>query len=148
MALSEHEQRVLDELERGLYADDEQLARRLQKVSSQTLERRRQRFAAKAVAGASLALAGLGVLLVGTIVHYVWMGVGGFALTLAGLLVATGSRRGSAASGFASANSAGSNSASGAANSGTTAVKEKADRARRSLFDFFEERWDRRANGS
>jgi len=32
MGLNEHEQRVLEELERGLYAEDEQLARRMQKL--------------------------------------------------------------------------------------------------------------------
>jgi len=145
MALSEHEQRVLDELERGLYAEDEQLARRLQKAAGQMPERRSQKVAARRIAGASVALAGLGVLLVGAIVHYSWMGVGGFILTLAGLLLATSTGKipvemtVAASAKNASAKSAGAKKAANGSDD-----KSKPWQA---LNEFFEERWNRRLNG-
>jgi hypothetical protein len=130
MALSEHEQKVLDELGRSLYADDEQLARRLKKVAEQTPDRQKQRSAGRKVAGAALVLGGLGVLLVGVIVHYAWMGVGGFVMTLAGLLVATSKVAGPAVDAPADAK---------------RSPKSRSTR-KLSLNEFFEERWDRRMN--
>ena len=90
MGLNEHEQRVLDELERGLYAEDEQLARRIQKAAAQSPDRLVQASAARRIAGVLVALAGLGVILVGAIIHWPWMGAGGFVITLTGLAIATG----------------------------------------------------------
>jgi hypothetical protein len=131
MALSEHEQRVLDELERGLYADDEQLARRLKKVADETPLRKQQRSAARRIAGAAVVIAGLGVLFIGLVIHYSWMGIAGFALTLVGLVFATSPVKG--VEGEAKA----------------TKPKRKSSPAVKpgSINDFFEERWNRRMNG-
>ena len=90
MGLNEHEQRVLDELERGLYAEDEQLARRIQKAAAKSPDRLVQASAARRIAGVLVAVAGLGVILVGAIIHWPWMGAGGFVITLTGLAIATG----------------------------------------------------------
>ncbi|MEY2954543.1 MAG: hypothetical protein RL530_144, partial [Actinomycetota bacterium] len=138
MALSEHEQRVLDELERGLYADDEQLARRLKKAAEQTPLRKNQRVAARRIAGSAIALAGLGVILVGAIVHYTWMGLGGFVATLIGLVIAT--------------SPAAPNVKEPADLSAGNAGKSSPRRSKRqissgSISDFFEERWNRRTDG-
>jgi hypothetical protein len=144
MGLSEHEQRVLDELERGLYAEDELLARRIQKAANQTPDRLKQRSAARRIAGALVALAGLGVILVGAITHYAWMGAGGFVVTLLGLLLAT-------TSGKAVVDvpqepvpvSSGASHGSGSTVSGNSSLPAKKSWFS-SLNDFFEDRWDRR----
>ena len=83
MGLSEHEQRMLDELERGLYADDEKLAKRIQRTAAEAPNRLVQRKLARKIAGAAVSVAGLGVMLVGAIIHYTWMGVAGFEVTWA-----------------------------------------------------------------
>jgi Protein of unknown function (DUF3040) len=147
MGLSEHEQRVLDELERGLYADDELLARRMQKAANQTPDRLKQRSAARRIAGALVALAGLGVVLVGAITHYAWMGAGGFVVMLLGLLVATASPKPKAEPAPEPV-SVSSGTRQGGASVPKAASKGAAKPARKSWYaslnDFFEERWDRR----
>lgn len=146
MALSEHEQRVLDELERGLYADDEGLARRMQKAAVATPDRRRQSKAARRIAGAAIALAGLGVLLVGAIIHYTWMGVGGFLVTLAGLVIATSG--GGATDGPGSQGQGTKREPrAGHGQSNGLGKTEGVKKAGKSVGEFFEERWNRRING-
>jgi hypothetical protein len=144
MGLSEHEQRVLEELERGLYAEDELLARRIQRAANQTPDRLKQRSAARRIAGALVALAGLGVILVGAIIHYAWMGAGGFVVTLLGMLLATTSGKALVDApkqpvSVSSGSRPGSPAASG--NRGAGEVKKSWFA---SLNEFFEERWDRR----
>ncbi|MDE2408703.1 MAG: DUF3040 domain-containing protein [Actinomycetales bacterium] len=144
MGLSEHEQRVLDELERGLYAEDELLARRIQKAANQTPDRLKQRSAARRIAGALVALAGLGVILVGAITHYAWMGAGGFVVTLLGLLLATTSGKAvvdAPQEPVSVASGARQSSAATASSAGSRPAKKSWFS---SLNDFFEERWDRR----
>ena len=142
MALSDHEKRVLDELERSLYADDEKLAKRFKKVGDETPVRVTQRNAARRIGGSILSLAGLGVILVGVISHYTPMGIAGFVVTLAGLVIATGS---SGNSGDASAKSGkpGAKATPGAAEK----VAGKASKGWGNLNEFFEDRWNRRMNG-
>lgn len=138
MGLSEHEQRVLDELERGLYADDENLARRLKKVADETPVRQSQRSAARRIAGSAIALGGLGVILVGAIVHYAWMGWAGFVATLAGLVLAT------------SPSTKDSTKLPGSKGGPSSSPRPKGSKPSASLggiADFFEDRWNRRANG-
>lgn len=129
MGLSEHEKRVLDELERSLYADDEQLARRFKEAAGQTPEAKRQRNAARRVAGVFIGVAGLGVILVSVIIHYVFMGLAGFVVMLGGLLLAT------------------SNAASLDAPKTSSAGRSPKAKPLGSLRDFFEERWDKRNGG-
>ena len=130
MGLSERERKVLEELERGLYAEDADLAKRFKKVADQTPARKVQRSAARMVAGSMIALGGISVVLVGAITHYALIGIAGFAMMLAGLLVASSAAK----------PTAGSAKAGGA---GSTPSKPK----RPSLNDFFEERWNNRMNG-
>lgn len=136
MGLSEHEQRVLDELERGLYADDEQLARRIQKAAAKSPARQSQSSAARRIAGVLVGVIGLGVILVSAIMHLAWMGAIGFVITLAGLTIATSSARPDTELQRAGANK--------------NSKKPKAPKRPASgnllyrLDDFFQERWDRR----
>ncbi|MEY4742950.1 MAG: hypothetical protein RIR34_289 [Actinomycetota bacterium] len=132
MGLSERERKVLEELERGLYADDADLANRFKKAADETPVRKTQRSAARMVAGSMVALGGISVVLVGAITHYMLIGVAGFALMLGGLLIAS------------TAKPAGAVGSSGAQASSTAGAKKA---KRFDLGGFFEERWDRRMNG-
>lgn len=91
MPLSEHEQRVLEQMEQALYAEDPRLASTLKSTQSGPgagLDRRR---VALGVLGA---LAGLGLVLVGVMTHYIWVGAIGFlGMVLGGAYAATPSRK-------------------------------------------------------
>ena len=82
MPLSEHEQRLLEQIERALYAEDPKFA---SSVRSTDLKRHYKR---RIVKGAALFVLGLCVLLGGTVAKLIAVGVGGFLLMLAGALVA------------------------------------------------------------
>ncbi|MFM5903737.1 MAG: DUF3040 domain-containing protein [Microbacteriaceae bacterium] len=80
MGLSEHEQRVLEELERGLYAEDARLATKVASGGNP---------AGKLVAGALVAVIGLSVMVFAVIIQTMLLGLAAFALMLVGLVVAT-----------------------------------------------------------
>ena len=80
MGLSEREQQLLDELERGLLNGDKGIASKAERVGNP---------AAKLIAGALVAVIGLGVLLTGVLIQFSLIGVVGFLIMLAGLVVAT-----------------------------------------------------------
>jgi len=133
VGLSEREQKVLDEMERGLYAEDADLAKRFRQVADQTPVRKRQRNTARLLAGALVAVGGLMVVLTGAMLHFPLIGVAGFAMTLTGLLIASTGSLNSTASKSRESN------ASGRSHSG------KGDRG--GFMEFFENRWDDRMNG-
>ena len=115
MGLSEREQQLLDELERGLYASDSSLAHKLGKPGARSPKR--------IIAGGALAVIGLSLLVVAVILQFALFGVAGFLVMLAGLILAT------------SANPS-------IDNPGTPNAKpQEAKQQRKS---FFEDRWDRR----
>jgi hypothetical protein len=124
MGLSEREQKVLEELERGLYADDAKFATRVSAGPNNS--------AARIVGDALLAVVGLSVLVFAVVSQLTVFGVVGFALMLAGVLVATGSK-GAKAKGEAAPTAKPKVSPSGA-----TAPKPE------SKGNFFEERWNKR----
>ena len=134
MGLSERERKVLEELERGLYAEDADLANRFKKVADQTPARKSQRNAARVVAGALVAVGGISVVLVGAITHYMLIGVAGFAMMLGGLVLASTPVKNGEAGSVATAKSG---------PSPKTAKPKRPD-----LGSFFEERWDKRINGN
>jgi hypothetical protein len=123
MGLSEREQKVLEELERGLYADDAKFATRVSAGPNNS--------AARIVGGALLAVIGLSVLVFAVISQLTVFGVVGFALMLAGVLVATGSK-GPRAKGEAAA------AKPKASPTGTVKPKDETKGS------FFEERWNKR----
>lgn len=113
MGLSEHEQKLLAELERGLMEDDQQFAAKVQKVGNP---------AGRMIAGVLLAIIGLGVLVTAVMLQFAPMGVAGFLVMLAGLVLATSNFR--------------------VPDLGTP-TKGPAGPNR----NFFEDRWDRRQGG-
>ncbi|MEO4039565.1 DUF3040 domain-containing protein [uncultured Micrococcus sp.] len=91
MPLSEHEQRMLDQLERQLNDEDPRLATQLAETSRPALPVRR------IVLGAVLGVVGLLVILAGVSTHLLLVGVLGTLLLGAGILVLTARRPAQAA---------------------------------------------------
>jgi len=120
MGLTEHERKVLQELERGLYQDDQEFANR---VSGATQPKTAKNPASRLIAGALVAVAGVSVLVTGVVLHLVPIGVGGFIFTLGGLVLASSNWSNSALD-------AKSNKGKGRPKNGPTS--------------FFEDRWERR----
>ena len=114
MALSEREQRLLDELERGLYASDANLAQKLNRPLSVSPR--------KIVAGLALALIGLSLLIVAVTIQIVAFGVVGFLIMLAGLVLAS----------------------SGQSRKSPLATTSKPTGTKRANKNSFQDRWDRR----
>lgn len=81
MPLSEHEQRLLDEMERGLYGREADV------VHAPTSESLRPNYRA-IVAGVLIAAVGLGALVTGVMMQLVVVGVIGFAVMFTGALIA------------------------------------------------------------
>lgn len=115
MGLSEHEQRVLEELERGLYAQDARLATKVASGGNP---------AGKLIAGALIAVIGLSVLVFAVIIQLAIIGVAAFALMLVGLVVAT--------------------SGSSSPKSRPQPASKTKPAKPRSSGTFFEDRWDKR----
>ncbi|WP_131104244.1 DUF3040 domain-containing protein [Ornithinimicrobium sufpigmenti] len=93
MPLSEHEQRVLQQMEQALYAEDPRLASQLQRTAaartSTGLDRRRLAL------GVLGALAGLALVVVGVMTQFLWVSIIGFlAMVLGGAWAATPVRGG------------------------------------------------------
>lgn len=124
MPLSEHEQRLLEQMERQLYADDPKLASTLRSGGS---HRRGRRALAL---GILLVIAGLGILVAGVAAPLWPLGVLGFVVMLLGGWLAIGSWSGGSTSTSAPAPSKGS-----------------APKQRSSFMTRLEERWDRRRDG-
>lgn len=88
MPLSDHEQRLLEQIERALYAEDPKFATT---VRSTDLKKHYKR---RIIKGGLLFGLGMCVLLGGTVSKVIPVGVGGFLLMVAGALVAvTGWKR-------------------------------------------------------
>ncbi|MEA9983917.1 MULTISPECIES: DUF3040 domain-containing protein [Subtercola] len=99
MPLSEQEQKLLDEMERSLYHNDADF------VSAVGAGRGRLNYGSL-VLGVLLAIVGLGVVIVGVVIHVPLVGILGFALMFTGVLVALRPSRGLGRMGRSSARSA------------------------------------------
>ena len=92
MPLSEHEQRLLEQIEQALYAEDPKFARSWRVRDLKSLQR------VRAIRAAALVLVGLGLLVAGVIVQGssivvgVSLGVAGFVLMLLGAWLALSTR--------------------------------------------------------
>jgi hypothetical protein len=125
MPLSEHEQRLLDQLERQLYADDPKLASTLRGGAKGGPNRRR------VLLGLFAVVAGMGMLVGGAAAKYWPLGVLGFVVMLAGgWLASTGWQSKSA------------RSTASPSQPGTPKAK-----SRPGFMDRIEERWDKRRDG-
>ncbi|GAA1785116.1 DUF3040 domain-containing protein [Agromyces lapidis] len=125
MPLSEQEQRLLEEMERNLYRNDADFVHAVGGVRG-----RRPNYRA-IVLGVLLAVAGVGALIIGVATQLLIVGILGFVLMFAGVLVAiTPSKRGAATP----------------APSGQSAGAAK-PRSGTGFMDRMNERWDRRQDG-
>jgi len=119
LGLSEHEQRMLDELEKGLRDQDAKFA---QRVSAG-----RTSSAVKIVSGVMVMVAGISTLVLAAVIHWIPIGLMGFVLMLAGLLIATAATPGKVSG-----------------TKPTSPSKPKPNPSGSSITDFFEKRWDNR----
>jgi len=88
MPLSEHEQRLLEQMERALYAEDPKFATALRTNTSGKASRSR------AALGVLAFLAGVGLLMTGAVTMMVALGVIGFIVMLLGAVMTYGALRG------------------------------------------------------
>lgn len=77
MPLSDHEQRMLQQMEQALYAEDPQFAT---KITNHGLHQSKRRLALGAVG----VLVGLGLVVLSAMNQLIWLGAVGFALLVAG----------------------------------------------------------------
>jgi hypothetical protein len=126
MALSDREKKVLEELERGLFADDAEFAERVKAASQGTSKVKKakpalRQSAARLVAGALVSVAGLSILVVAAILKITAFGILGFLVMLSGLVLAS-------------------------SNWSNTALKEKqpVNKPTKKPDNWFEDRWNRR----
>ena len=127
MALSEHEEALLQQMEEALYAEDPRFASRIEKTKSRGLGRGR------VVVGVVAGVAGLALVVFSAMSSNIWLGAGGFAIMVAGIVYAiTPSRTKLAAVG----------------SDGTTkprSGKVKASTSKQGTFmERLEERWEKR----
>ncbi|CAB4848671.1 unannotated protein [freshwater metagenome] len=87
MPLSEHEQRLLEQMERALYAEDPKFASSLRSVGPRIGSRR------KAAVGVLAALLGVGLLVGGAATSLIILGVAGFLLMLLGTFLVISTMR-------------------------------------------------------
>ena len=132
MPLSEHEQRLLEQMERALYAEDPKLASALRHGNSRKISGKRM------IGGALGMIIGLGVLIGGVATSNVILGVIGFLLMLGGvMLIASAARPAKPEATEASA-------AGGASQSKLKASTGKAAKGSSSFMSKVEDRWRRR----
>ncbi|MCU1538885.1 MAG: hypothetical protein JWP82_3236 [Humibacillus sp.] len=82
MALSEHEEALLQQMEEALYAEDPRFASRIQKTRSRQMGRGR------VIVGVAAAVAGLALVVVSAMSSLIWLGALGFAVMVAGIVYA------------------------------------------------------------
>lgn len=142
MPLSEHEQRLLEQMEKALYAEDPKFATSLRSTSTQRGSRGR------AGLGVLLVLVGLGVVVAGVATSMVALGVAGFTAMLVGAAIAYAALRARPVPDDAESSDS---DASGATPSSSGRDAGRKGRSRASGGSFMgrmEERWRRRQEGS
>jgi hypothetical protein len=85
--LSEHEQRLLEQMERALYAEDPKFASSLRSAGPRPGNRR------KAAIGVLTLLVGMGLLIAGPVTSIVALGVVGFVVMLVGTMLVISAMR-------------------------------------------------------
>ena len=120
MALSEHEQRLLEEMERSLYHNEADV------VSTLGASRRAPNYTA-VVSGVVMAVVGLAVMLWAVSSSLTWLGVIGFLVLFAGVMIAV--------------------TIPGPVTESAVRASSRSGRSGGSLMDQLNERWDRRRGG-
>ena len=134
MPLSDHEQRLLEQMERALYAEDPKFA------SSMRGADLRRRYRRRAIVAAFVFLLGIVVLMTGAVTDMIPVGVGGFVVMLVSAWYAVTSWRRVPAEGEIGTFDAGTD-----ASQGTTRRSGRSSAAaRRGFMERMEERWRRR----
>ncbi|GAB3178345.1 DUF3040 domain-containing protein [Streptomyces incanus] len=133
MPLSEHEQRMLEQMERALYAEDPKFASALEGSGLRTYTRRR---VYQAIVGF---LVGIALLMAGMVAQQVWLSVVGFLVMLGCAVLAVTGWRKAPKPGEQVADAAGAAGSPGVPQSG-----RQQGRQRRSVMGRIEERWQRR----
>ena len=123
MPLSEHEQKLLEQLEKQLHEDDPKFANSMGSDPGRSWSTRH------VVIGVLCALAGVFLLLVGVTLQNIFVGVLGFVVMGGGVYFAT------------------MRSSSGGAKPGSKAGSRKSGKQRSSFMSSLEERWDERRRG-
>ena len=82
MALSEHEEALLQQMEEALYAEDPRFASRIEKTKKRSGGRGR------VVVGAVAGVAGLALVVFSAMISQIWLGAVGFAIMVAGIVYA------------------------------------------------------------
>ncbi len=82
MALSEHEEALLQQMEEALYAEDPRFASRIRKTNSRAGARGRM------VIGVVAGVAGLALVVLSAMISMLWIGAVGFAVMVAGIVYA------------------------------------------------------------
>ncbi|MFF7311029.1 DUF3040 domain-containing protein [Streptomyces sp. NPDC008137] len=126
MPLSEHEQRMLEQMERALYAEDPKFATALEGSGLRTYTRRR---VYQAVAGF---LVGIALLMAGMVAKQVWLSVVGFLVMLGCAVLAVTGWRKAPKPGEQAAGAAGQQ------------ARRQGGRQKRSMMDRIEQRWQKR----
>lgn len=129
MPLSEHEQRMLEQMERALYAEDPKFATALEGSGLRTYTRRR---VYQAVAGF---LVGIALLMAGMVAQQIWISVVGFLVMLGCAVLAVTGWRKAPRQGQQQARSG---------SAGGTGAPARRSRQRRSMMNRIEDRWQRR----
>ncbi|MGB3256605.1 MAG: DUF3040 domain-containing protein [Ornithinimicrobium sp.] len=140
MPLSEHEQRVLEQMEHALYAEDPRFASNLKKPAAQSRSRKR------AVLGVVIAIIGLALVLTGVFLSQIWIGGLGFgAMVLGGVWAFTPGGKTPPLSVVGST----SDSSGSAGGSKGAPQQKKSSGPRRSgtFMQRMEQRWDKRRDG-
>lgn len=136
MPLSEHEQRMLEQMERALYAEDPKFATALE---GSELRRYTRKRVYQAVAGF---LVGIALLMAGMVAQQIWISVVGFLVMLGcAVLAVTGWRK---APKNGEQQQQGQGSAQQSGGGGSAAPTRRQPRSRRSMMNRIEERWQRR----
>ena len=138
MPLSDHEQKMLEEMERALYAEDPNFASHMQGSSLRAAGRR---LRSRQILGVAGVLVGIGVVVLAITIQQVWIGAIGFALMVASAAWAlTPSRKGKL--------QAVPGAPSGAAKAAHPAKGKRPHASGQKRFmQRLEERWDRRREG-
>lgn len=132
MPLSEHEQRMLEQMERALYAEDPKFATALEGSELRSYTRKR---VYQAVAGF---LVGIALLMAGMVAQAIWVSVIGFLVMLGCAVLAVTSWRKAPKQGEEQA------SAEQGEEAAPGRQTRRAARPRRSMMNRIEDRWQRR----
>ncbi|MFH8987351.1 DUF3040 domain-containing protein [Streptomyces sp. NPDC017940] len=136
MPLSEHEQRMLEQMERALYAEDPKFATALEGSGLRTYTRKR---VYQAVAGF---LVGIALLMAGMVAQLIWVSVVGFLVMLGCAVLAVTGWRKAPKPGEQAPNAAAP--ATGPGPGAPAGRRHQPRQQRRSMMDRIEQRWQRR----